>query len=143
MVSWPPAMWCATTPTGHFSAAVVFFQSASLSRSITAVASWAFVSNCFAKASALAPMVSSLLSGCSTVPDDTARPRHAEGARPVVVNDMIEPRGATLDYLGGNVSPGVGRCTLPGMEQARPAGRKAQDGAESAFGPLLRQWRAR
>jgi len=29
------------------------------------------------------------------------------------------------------------------MEQARPAGRKAQDGAESAFGPLLRQWRAR
>jgi transcriptional regulator with XRE-family HTH domain len=29
------------------------------------------------------------------------------------------------------------------MDQARPAGRKAQDGAESAFGPLLRQWRAR
>jgi len=29
------------------------------------------------------------------------------------------------------------------MEQARSAGRKAQDGAESAFGPLLRQWRAR
>src|SRR5882724_3251552 len=29
------------------------------------------------------------------------------------------------------------------MDQARPAGRKAQDGAGSAFGPLLRQWRAR
>jgi len=36
-------MWCATTPTGHFSAAVVFFQSASVSRSISAVASSAFV----------------------------------------------------------------------------------------------------
>src|SRR5438046_9750792 len=29
------------------------------------------------------------------------------------------------------------------MEPARAAARKAQDGAGSAFGPLLRQWRAR
>src|SRR3990172_10170436 len=54
-------MWCATTPTDHFSPDVTFFQSLSLSRSIAAVASWAFVSNFFASASARAPMVPSLV----------------------------------------------------------------------------------
>src|SRR5215471_17275790 len=49
-------MWCATTPTVHFSDAVVFFQSASLRRSSTPVASCAFASNCFASASVFAAM---------------------------------------------------------------------------------------
>src|SRR6266705_4373937 len=51
------AMWWATTQTGHFSADVTFFHSASLSFSITFAASWTFASNCFASASAFAPMV--------------------------------------------------------------------------------------
>ncbi len=63
MPSCEPAMWWATTPTVHFSDEVVFFQSASLSLSSTAVASCTFVSNCFASASALAAMGSSLFGG--------------------------------------------------------------------------------
>src|SRR2546428_4029661 len=54
-------MWCAVTPTVHFSAPVVFFQSASLSLSRRAVASSTLASNCLANASPLAPMVSSSL----------------------------------------------------------------------------------
>src|SRR5712692_5149033 len=62
--SWAPATWCAVTPTVHFSAAVVFFQSASLSFSSTAVASCTLASYCLANASAFAPMVSSSVDGC-------------------------------------------------------------------------------
>src|SRR5712691_158256 len=54
-------MWCAVTATVHFSAAVVFFQSASLIFSRRAVASCTLASNCLAYASPLAPMVSSLV----------------------------------------------------------------------------------
>src|SRR5438094_808214 len=75
MPSWPPARWCATTPTVHFSDVVVFFQSASLRRSNTPVASCTFCSNCFASASALAAMVSSsvrVACGGLIIPDDTA-----------------------------------------------------------------------
>src|SRR6266849_4077680 len=62
--SWPLATWCAVTPTGHFSAAVTFFQSASLSFSIAAVVSCTFVSYCLANPSTLAPMIFSLVYGC-------------------------------------------------------------------------------
>src|SRR5437660_583075 len=75
MPSWPPARWCATTPTVHFSDVVVVFQSASLRRSNTPVASCTFCSNCFASASALAAMVSSsvrVACGGLIIPDDTA-----------------------------------------------------------------------
>src|SRR5690348_14165720 len=50
-------MWCAVTPTVHCSAAVVFFQSASLRPSRRIVASATLASNCRANASPLAPMV--------------------------------------------------------------------------------------
>src|SRR5882724_339726 len=60
-------MWCAVTPTVHFSAAVVSFQSASLSLSRMAVASSTLVSNCLAYASPLAPMVSLPLCVCLIV----------------------------------------------------------------------------
>src|SRR6266536_2964284 len=50
-------MWCAATPTVHPSAAVVFFQSASVSFSRRAVASCTLASSCLAYASPLAPMV--------------------------------------------------------------------------------------
>src|SRR6185436_17845722 len=50
------ARWCAVTPTVHFSASVIFFQSASLSFSSTDAASWAFASNCFASTSLFAPI---------------------------------------------------------------------------------------
>src|SRR5258705_13115959 len=49
-------MWCAVTATVHFSAAVVFFQSASVNFSRRIVASSTFASNCSANASPLAPM---------------------------------------------------------------------------------------
>src|SRR2546427_3638157 len=49
-------MLVATTNTGHFSADVTFFHSASLSFSITFAASWTFASNCFASAAAFATM---------------------------------------------------------------------------------------
>src|SRR3990172_6376321 len=65
-------MWCAVTPTVHFSAAVVFFQSASLSFSRTAVASFTLASNCLASASPLAPMVSS--SVCPSLDSRTGWP---------------------------------------------------------------------
>ena len=61
--SWPLATWCAVTPTGHFSGAVTFFQSASLSFSIAAVVSCTFVSYCLANPSTLAPMIFSLVYG--------------------------------------------------------------------------------
>src|SRR4030095_3665536 len=61
IASWAPARWCATTPTVHFSEAVVFFQSASVRPSSTPVASCTFASNCFASASALAAMEPSLV----------------------------------------------------------------------------------
>src|SRR5215813_7358205 len=51
------ARWCAVTPTGHCSPFVTFFQSASLILSSTDVASWTLASNCFANASAFAPML--------------------------------------------------------------------------------------
>src|SRR5438552_16886357 len=60
---WAEAMWCAVTPTGHFSAAVTFFQSASLSFSIAAVVSCTFDSYCVANPSTLAPMIFSLVYG--------------------------------------------------------------------------------
>src|SRR5215813_14847380 len=53
-------MWCAATATVHFSAAVVFFQSASLRFWRRAVASATLASNCLASASPLAPMISPL-----------------------------------------------------------------------------------
>ena len=49
------AMWCAVTATVHFSAAVAFFQSASVNFSRRVVASSTFASNCFANASAGEP----------------------------------------------------------------------------------------
>src|SRR5712692_871559 len=64
-------MWCAVTATVHFSAAVVFSQSASLSFSRRPVASSTLASNCLANASPLAPMVSSLL--CSSLYRRTMR----------------------------------------------------------------------
>src|SRR5712692_5040075 len=64
-------MWCAVTATVHFSAAVVFFHSASLSFSRRAVASSTLASNCLANASPLAPMVSSLV--CSSLHRRTMR----------------------------------------------------------------------
>src|SRR2546425_3272326 len=64
-------MWCAATATVHFSAAVVFFQSPSLSFSKRAVASSTLASNCLANASPLAPMVSSLV--CSSLHRRTMR----------------------------------------------------------------------
>src|SRR5260370_30808807 len=64
-------MWCAVAATDHFSAAVVFFQSASLSFSKRAVASSTLASNCLANASPLAPMVSSLV--CSSLHRRTMR----------------------------------------------------------------------
>src|SRR2546430_13078198 len=73
--SCPPATWCATTPTVHFSE-VVFFQSASLRRSNTPFASCTFASYCFASASAL-PAMGVLLgesgvAACVRHPDDNA-----------------------------------------------------------------------
>src|SRR6266403_4226694 len=64
-------MWWAATATVHFSAAVVFFQSASLSLSKRAVASSTLASNCLANASPLAPMVSSVI--CSSLHRRTMR----------------------------------------------------------------------
>src|SRR4030095_316579 len=54
-------MWCVCTPIVHVSAAVVFFQSASVSSSRRAVASAAFASTCLANASPPASMMSSLV----------------------------------------------------------------------------------
>src|SRR5262245_47995229 len=54
-------MWCAVAATVHFSAAVVFFQSVTLSFSRRAVASSTLASNSLANASPLAPMVSSVI----------------------------------------------------------------------------------
>src|SRR5438445_6678736 len=63
MPSWLVAMWWATTPTGQFSAAVSFFQSASLSRSNTDVASCTLVSNCLASVSPRAVIMASSTGG--------------------------------------------------------------------------------
>src|SRR3970040_1062605 len=51
-----PATGGAGAPAHHLSASVTFLQSASLSFSTTAVASWALASNCFANASPFAPI---------------------------------------------------------------------------------------
>src|SRR6266404_539832 len=64
-------MWCAVAATVHLSAAVVFFQSASLSFSRRVVASSTLTSNCVANVSPLAPMVSSLV--CSSLYRRTMR----------------------------------------------------------------------
>src|SRR5215813_3758238 len=71
------AMWCAVAATVHFSAAVVFFQSASLSFSRRRVASVTLVSNWLASASPLAPMVSSLRCPSLYKTNDAPRDRHA------------------------------------------------------------------
>src|SRR5262245_17754482 len=56
MLAWLCATWCATTPTDHFSADVVFFQSASLIRVTASVRAWLLSSNRLARASARAPI---------------------------------------------------------------------------------------
>src|SRR5262245_32802957 len=63
-------MWCAATATVHFSAPVVFFQSASFRFSRRAVASATLASNCLASASALAPIISSLVCAYTTLTSD-------------------------------------------------------------------------
>src|SRR5262245_1752819 len=106
MPSCAPAMWCATTPTVHFSDAVVFFQSASLRRSSTPVASCTFVSNCFASASALAAMGSSLVrvvGVCLATPIITRR----SSARPRRRAQCVLDRIRTLhDLLTRRMRPG-------------------------------------
>src|SRR5436190_521886 len=54
MASCAPTAWCAVTPTVHFSAAVVFFQSASVSFSSVSAIWAAWASNSFASDSARA-----------------------------------------------------------------------------------------
>jgi len=76
-------MWCAVTATVHFSAAVVFFQSASVNFPRRVVASSTFASNCVANASPLAPMnVTPFLFGMQPAPPDSPplirRTRQAE-----------------------------------------------------------------
>src|SRR5712692_8413458 len=126
-------MWCAVTATVHFSAAVVFFQSASLSFSRRAVASSTLTSNCLANASPLAPMVSSLV--CSSLrrrtmrleidrPGDTRIPvldttRHALGhAEPTLANPsaLIACFPSPIDFIhplvdrGGPISTSGRQC---------------------------------
>src|SRR5687768_11318343 len=124
----PIAMWCATTPTGHFSAAVTFFQSASEIPSIACVASAAFASNVFANASLLPAMTSSLpfcrvlrpgLGRDSRTADDrtpdaeeTRPARWSDGARAVraLARESLGRKGKT-----GAIDPDE-RCGFAGVE---------------------------
>src|SRR5947208_363338 len=107
-------MWCAATATVHFSAAVVFFQSASLSFSKRAVTSSTLASNCLANASPLAPMVTSLV--CSSLhrrtmrleidrPGDTPRSLEKEGREMPVLDtarhNVVHPAEPRLGQSSG------------------------------------------
>ena len=85
--SCPPATWWAVTPTGHFSAVVTFFQSASDSFWMVAVNSAALASYFFASDSARAPMGEPPGKGVRPDPTDRSIP---DGARAHIIGGHRE-----------------------------------------------------
>src|SRR6266446_10497136 len=131
-------MWCAVTATVHFSAAVVFFQSASVNFSRRIVASSTFASNCSANASPLAPM--NVLPGlCLRCHDErgslkstSAETSCSRDRRRALYWAHISPPGA---LIGTGVGGAIYDFTKkPGGDDAQnPADRSGRDGGSAAL----------